>query len=111
MVDRIDRCSLVFFVIVIHQLYCHFGVCFGIEVIPLPCQLISELLVVFDDTIVYCHDISVIADMRMCVFLRRFSMCCPSRMTDTARALYRSSLVCLFPKCLQSALCLDHFYV
>ena len=39
--------------------------------------------------------ISVITFMRMCIVLRRFSMSCPSGMSDTTSSFYSFSIISL----------------
>ena len=69
MVDRIDRCTKVFPIIIVDQLYRHLSICLRIKRIAIADQLILQFLIILDDTVVYSHDIPVITDMRMCIIL------------------------------------------
>ena len=83
MVDGIHRSMLVFLVIVIDELHCHFGVCGRIELIALAKKLILQFLVILNDTIVNTDHISILRGMWMGVGLRRLPMGSPTGVTDT----------------------------
>ena len=83
MVDGIHRSMLVFLVIVIDELHCHFGVCGRIELIVLAKKLILQFLVILNDTIVNTYHISIIGGMGMSIGLRRFAVGGPTGVTDT----------------------------
>ena len=83
MVDGIHRSMLVFLVIVIDELHCHFGVCGRIELIVLAKKLILQFLIILNDTIVNADHISIIRGMGMGICLRRFAVGRPTGVTDT----------------------------
>ena len=83
MVDGIHRSMLIFLVIVIDELHCHFGVCRRIELIALAKKLILQFLVILNDTIVNTDHISIIGSMGMSICLRRFPVGSPAGVTDT----------------------------
>ena len=83
MVDGIHRSMLVFLVIVIDELHCHFGVCGRIELIVLAKKLILQFLIILNDTIVNAHHIPIIRGMRMSIGLRRFPVGSPAGVTDS----------------------------
>mgnify|MGYP000747894661 CR=1 FL=1 len=74
---------LIFLIIVIDELHCHFGVCGRIELIALAKKLILQFLVILNNTIVNTDHISIIGSMRMSICLRRFPVGSPTGMTDT----------------------------
>ena len=84
MVDGIHRSMLIFLVIVIDELHCHFGICGRIELIALAKKLILQFLVILNNTIVNTYHISIIGGMGMGICLRRFAMGGPTGVTDTA---------------------------
>ena len=83
MVDGIHRSMLIFLVIVIDELHCHFGVCGRIELIVLAKKLILQFLIILNDTIVNADHISIIRGMGMGICLRRFAVGRPTGVTDT----------------------------
>ena len=96
MCDGIHRCSLIFLVIIIDQLDCYLGIGLRIESIAFTGELIFQFLIVLNDAVVDCYDITIVCHMRMCIVLRGFTMSCPSGMTDTTGSWYCLSAVCLF---------------
>ena len=83
MVDGIHRSMLIFLVIVIDELHCHFGVCGRIELIVLAKKLILQFLIILNDTIVNANHISIIGGMWVSICLRRFPMGGPAGVTNT----------------------------
>ena len=83
MVDGIHRSMLIFLVIVIDELHCHFGICGGIELIVLAKKLILQFLIILNDTIVNTDHISIIGGMWMSICLRRFPVGRPTGVTDS----------------------------
>ena len=83
MVDGIHRSMLVFLVIVIDELHCHFGICGRIELIVLAKKLILQFLIILNNTIVNADHISIIGGMWMGICLRRFPVGSPTGVTDT----------------------------
>ena len=65
MIDSIYRSSFIFFVIIINQLNCRFCICGRIKDIALSHQLILQFLIIFNNTIMNAHNISIIRAMRM----------------------------------------------
>ena len=107
MVDRIDRCTKVFLIIIVDQLYRHLRICLRIKRIAIADQLILQFLIILDDTVVYSHDIPVITDMRMCIILRRLPMCRPARVTDTTGPGHCRPVIRLLCEHLQASLRLN----
>ena len=95
MIDCINRCPFVFFVIIINQFYRHFRIGIGIEAISLSLQLLSQLLIILNDTVMNCHYISVITIMRMGIVLRWFPVGSPSGVTNPAGTGNSFPVVCL----------------
>ena len=95
MIDRIDRCSLVFLVIIIHQFNSNFCIGLRIKCITFAKKFILQLLIVLNDSVMNCNNISIITYMWVCIVLRRFAVSCPSGMSDTTCTRNRFSVICL----------------
>ena len=95
MIDRINRCPFIFFVIIINQFHCHFSIRIGIESISLSLQFLSQLLIILNDTIMNRHYISIITLMRMGIVLRRLPMGSPSGVSNPAGTGNGFPVVCL----------------
>ena len=96
MVDRVHRRAQIFFIIIIDQLDRDFRIRLGIEYIALAQQLITKLLIVFDDAVVHAHDVFIIAYVRVRVRFAGFAVGRPARMPDAAGALNGASAIRLF---------------
>ena len=53
--DRVDRSDIIFFIVVIHQLDDHFGICLAVKLVTVPEKLVFQLLIVLDDTVVHAN--------------------------------------------------------
>ena len=104
--ERLDRIVCVLLVVIIDGLDRDFGISIGIELVTLADHLIPELLVVLDDAVMNADDIVIINDVGMRVVLGRLTVCCPSRVADTAGALDGLARISLLGEDLKSALCL-----
>ena len=83
MAQSIGRSMLVFFIVVVNQLNGNLGISLRIEGIAVMQQLFLQLLIVFDNTVVYGNYIAISTCMRMRISFGRFAMGCPSGMTNT----------------------------
>ena len=54
------------------------------------------------------YHIAIIAHMRMCIILRRFSVSCPTGMPDSTGSRYRVATIGLFDQFFQAAFGFDH---
>ena len=95
MIDRIDRCSLVFLVIIIHQFNSNFCIGLRIKCITFAKKFILQLLIVLNDSVMNCNNISIITYMWVCIVLRWFAVSCPSCMSDATSTRNRFSVICL----------------
>ena len=111
MINGIYRRSKVFFIIIVYQFDCYFCICRRIECITFTCKFIFQFLVVFDDSVVYSNDISIVAHMRVRINFRWLSMGCPSGMADSTGSGNGLSIVRLFCKNFQSTFGFDNFYI
>ncbi len=69
-------------------------------------ELVLNIQVILNNTIVNTHNGPIVADVRMCVIFAGFTVGCPPGVADAAAALYRQAVVRLLGKSLQSSLCL-----
>ena len=76
----------IFLVVVIDGLDADFGVGIRIEGVALADHLLTELLVVLDDSVVNTDYVVVINDMRMSIVLGRLTVSGPSCVADAACA-------------------------
>ena len=83
MAQSIGRSMLVFFIVVVNQLNGNLGISLRIEGVTVMQQLFLQLLIVFDNTVVYGNYIAISTCMRMRISFGRLTMGCPSGMTDT----------------------------
>ena len=95
MIDCIDWCSLVFLVIIIHQFNSNFCIGLRIKCITFAKKFILQLLIVLNDSVMNCNNISIITYMWVCIVLRWFAVSCPSGMSDTTCTRNRFSVICL----------------
>ena len=109
MVDGIHRSVLVFLVIVIDELHCHFGICGRIELIVLAKKLILQFLIILNNTIVNADHISIIGGMGMGICLRRFPMGGPTGVTDTTGTCQSMTMICFLRQRFQATFRLYNF--
>ena len=109
MVDGIHRSMLVFLVIVINELHCHFGICGRIELITLTKKLILQFLVILNNTIVNTNHISIIRGMWMGIGLRRFPVGGPAGVTDSTGTSQGMAMVSFLRQRFQAAFRLYNF--
>ena len=69
MINCIYWCPLIFFIIVINKLHCDFRISIRIECIALSYKFLFQFLIILNDTVMYCYNISIIASMRMSIIL------------------------------------------
>ncbi len=81
--DRLQQVAVVF---ILNEVGDDFGIRFRRELVAFKPQLFAQLVVIFDDAIVHHHDGTIMAHMRMGIFLRRFAMCGPTRVPHANRA-------------------------
>ena len=84
MVDGIHRSVGIFFIVVVDEFEGYLRVRGGIEGIAVSQELLSKLLVVFNDAVVNAHHVAVIGAVGMGILLRGFSMGGPAGMADAA---------------------------
>ena len=117
--DGINRAALVFLVIVVDKLDQHFGVGLRVEYVPVTLHLGFELLIVFNDSVMYADNErfdfagagtgTVSGYMGMRVLTARGAVGCPTGMTDAARSGKRLTSVRLLDQILQPSERLDNF--
>ena len=111
MAQSISRSMLVFFIVVVNQLNGNLGISLRIEGVTVMQQLFLQLLIVFDNTVVYGNYIAISTCMRMRISFGRLAMGCPSGMTDTAGTNEALTAVSLGVKLLQTALGLYNLHM
>ena len=110
MAQSIGRSMLVFFIVVVNQLNGNLGISLRIEGVTVMQQLFLQLLIVFDNTVVYGNYIAISTCMRMRISFGRLTMGCPSGMTDTTGTNEALTAVSLGVKLLQTALSLNNLH-
>ena len=83
-------------IIVIYQFYRNLSICLGVKSISGFQKFVFQLLVIFDDSIVYQYDRPVRRTMGMRIIFRRLPMCRPPGVADSAGSRNRHAAVCLF---------------
>ena len=111
MAQSIGRSMLVLFIVVVNQFNGNLGISLRIEGITVMQQLFLQLLIVFDNTVVYGNYIAISTCMRMRISFGRLAMGCPSGMTDTAGTDEALTTVSLGVKLLQTALGLYNLHL
>ena len=119
--NGIDGTDAVFLVVVVHKLYDHFSICLAVESISMLQELILQLLIVFNDSIVDSHHFrfhfpasggsAVSRYMGMGIGYAGLSMGGPSGVADAAGADKGLSSVSLVVKEGKTAFCLYHFSI
>ncbi len=77
-------------VILFDQVRDHFGIGFGAETMAFLLQLMLQRQIILDDPVMHYHDVAVAIAMRMRVLFRRPSVCRPTRVANSIRALNRT---------------------
>ena len=111
MAQSIGRSMLVFFIVVVNQLNGNLGISLRIEGVTVMQQLFLQLLIVFDNTVVYGNYIAISTCMRMRISFGRLTMGCPSGMTDTTGTDEALTAVSFGVKLLQTALSLNNLHL
>ena len=111
MAQSIGRSMLVLFIVVVNQLNGNLGISLRIEGIAVMQQLFLQLLIVFDNTVVYGNYIAISTCMRMRISFGRLAMGCPSGMTDTAGTDEALTTVSLGVKLFQTALSFNNLHL
>ena len=101
----------VLLVVIVDSLDCDFSICLGVELVTLTDHLVTEFLIVLDDSVVYAYYVIVVYDVGVSVVLCRFAVCGPSCVADTACALESCTAVCFLGKNFESALCLYDYRI
>ena len=53
---------------------------------------------------------TVTRNVRMCICLARFPVCCPASMANTTSSLQRIAVICFFHQIRQTAFCFHNLY-
>ena len=109
MIQCVHRGAQILLVVIVNQLDCHFRIRLGAEGIPLLGELLPELLIIFNNAVMYRNDVFIIAAVGMGIDGRGLSVGCPPGMTDAAGSLYRLAGIGHLLQHLQLALCFDNF--
>ena len=109
-VDGVHRGALVFLVVIVDEFHRHLGVGGGIKAVALFGQLVFQLLVVFDDTVVHRHHVHVVAAMGVSVGLAGLAVGGPAGVADPAAARQGQPPVDLFRKDFQPPLGLHQLH-
>ena len=111
MAQSIGRSMLVLFIVVVNQFNGNLGISLRIEGIAVMQQLFLQLLIVFDNTVVYSNYIAISTCMRMRISFGRFAMGCPSGMTDTAGTNEALSAISFGIKLLQTTFSFNNLHL
>ena len=111
MAQSISRSMLIFFIVVVNQLNGNLGISLRIEGVAIVHQLFLQLLIVFDNTVVYGNYIAICTGMRMRISFGRFAMGCPSGMTDTTGTNEALSAISFGIKLLQTTFSLNNLHL
>ena len=84
-----DRFLQIALVVLLHQMRDHFGVGLGNELVPFQLKLVFELQIIFDDAVVYHHDVAGAIAMRMRVLFGGTAVRGPARVADAVRPVHR----------------------
>ena len=104
--QSLQRCARLL-IIIIDQLRSDLRICLRIKCIAGLQQLLPDLLVILNDTVVHQHNGLILRTMRMRVHLRRLPMGRPAGMADSAGASHCVTVIGLLRQRVQPTLCLD----